>query len=244
MSNEVVVYIDESGDHGLRSIDSKYPIFVLNFCIFEVDHFVNEAIPRINRFKFKYFGHNSTILHEHDIRKQIGDFQVLNSEARRESFLNELTQIIDEIDFQIIACVVDKVNFQNSGWHVDDPYRVAFEFVLERLMLELESRGLLHVKTWLIFESRGKSEDSLLQAEFTRLKNLNRFRRIQNSVEMRSVDKKANCEGLQIADLVARPIGMAYLKPQQENRTSEIVRSKYRCSPTGKIEGYGLKIVP
>ncbi|WP_228144603.1 DUF3800 domain-containing protein [Moraxella lacunata] len=29
-----IVYVDESGDHNLDNINSKYPIFVLAFCIF------------------------------------------------------------------------------------------------------------------------------------------------------------------------------------------------------------------
>ncbi|HFD87807.1 MAG TPA: DUF3800 domain-containing protein, partial [Gammaproteobacteria bacterium] len=32
--SEYIVFVDESGDHGLRSIDEAYPIFVLAFCIF------------------------------------------------------------------------------------------------------------------------------------------------------------------------------------------------------------------
>ena len=29
-----VVYVDESGDHNLESIDQEYPVFVLSFCVF------------------------------------------------------------------------------------------------------------------------------------------------------------------------------------------------------------------
>jgi hypothetical protein len=31
--SEYIVYVDESGDHGLETIDPNYPVFVLAFCI-------------------------------------------------------------------------------------------------------------------------------------------------------------------------------------------------------------------
>ncbi|WP_338012591.1 DUF3800 domain-containing protein [Rhizobium sp. LCM 4573] len=33
--SDFIIYVDESGDHSLTSIDVNYPIFVLSFCIFE-----------------------------------------------------------------------------------------------------------------------------------------------------------------------------------------------------------------
>jgi hypothetical protein len=29
-----IAYVDESGDHGLQTIDNQYPLFVLAFCVF------------------------------------------------------------------------------------------------------------------------------------------------------------------------------------------------------------------
>ncbi|WIX32645.1 DUF3800 domain-containing protein [Salinicola sp. JS01] len=31
--SDFVVYVDESGDHGMLNIDANYPVFVLAFCI-------------------------------------------------------------------------------------------------------------------------------------------------------------------------------------------------------------------
>ena len=55
--------------------------------------------------------------------------------------------------------------------------------------------------------------------------------------------------GLQLADLVARPIGIHYLRPNQSNRAFEIIEQKFLCrggrQQVGEnYEGYGLKIVP
>lgn len=57
-------------------------------------------------------------------------------------------------------------------------------------------------------------------------------------------DKKTNSEGLQLADLVARPIGLSVLRPEQSNRAAQILESKFYCNSRGQKEGFGLKIFP
>ena len=73
------------------------------------------------------------------------------------------------------------------------------------------------------------------------------FRRVAASIpgfEIHFVDKKANLAGLQIADLVARPIGRHVLNPDQPNRAFDIISPKLRRGPDGQLLGYGLKIHP
>ena len=62
--------------------------------------------------------------------------------------------------------------------------------------------------------------------------------------ELVFADKRANSSGLQLADLVARPVGMSVLRPGQPNRAFAILESKLYASPDGRIDGYGLKIFP
>ncbi|ALP53302.1 hypothetical protein Tel_09110 [Candidatus Tenderia electrophaga] len=68
--SDYIVYVDESGDHSLTSIDPEYPVFVLAFCIFHKRHYAEAIVPALSRFKFKHFGHDMQVLHEHDIRRQ------------------------------------------------------------------------------------------------------------------------------------------------------------------------------
>jgi hypothetical protein len=56
--------------------------------------------------------------------------------------------------------------------------------------------------------------------------------------------KQANHCGLQLADLVARPIGRHVMRPDQTNRAYDILEPKFRRSPEGRIEGWGLKCYP
>jgi hypothetical protein len=58
------------------------------------------------------------------------------------------------------------------------------------------------------------------------------------------IPKASNSTGLQIADLVARPIGIKVLRPDQANRAYDIVAKKFRRNPAGEIKDRGLKVVP
>lgn len=138
--SDYIIYVDESGDHSLESINKDYPIFVLAFCILGKESYSQSGVKKLKDFKFKHFGHYMVILHENEIRRDKGWFKNLNLKELKDNFLNELT-------------------------------------------------------------------------------------------------------GLQLADLVARPIGLHVLKPQQENRAYEILKKKFH-NKNGSYNGVGLKIFP
>ncbi len=75
--SDFVVYVDESGDHSLTSIDKDYPIFVLTFCLFKKTLYIQDIVPKFQKLKFKYFGHDIIILHENEIRRRKNDFKQL-----------------------------------------------------------------------------------------------------------------------------------------------------------------------
>lgn len=93
-------------------------------------------------------------------------------------------------------------------------------------------------------ERRGKKEDAELELEFRRLCDGGNFNGDQLPLEIVFVDKKANLPGLQLADLVARPVGMSILRPGQPNRAFEVLEDKFYKSPNGKRNGWGLKCFP
>ena len=105
--SDYIVYVDESGDHSLDSINQEFPLFVLSFCIFHKEAYVTSVTPAIRRLKFATFGHDMVVLHEHDIRKKAGAFAKLGKEPR-EAFMSELTDIMGQTDFILLAVVIDK----------------------------------------------------------------------------------------------------------------------------------------
>lgn len=243
-----IVYVDESGDHSMSTIDPKYPVFVLSFCVFYKRHYSEKVVPALQKFKFNHFGHDLVILHEREIRKEMGSFK-FTGPAHRNGFMNELTDIIDASNFILISCVIDKSKLQDRSAAAENPYHTALGFCLETLHEFLEEKNQSGVQTHVVVECRGKKEDAELELEFRRIcDGANRMGRLL-PFDVIFADKKANSSGLQLADLVARPIGMNFLRPSQENRAFKVLERKFFCSG-GRAnlgEGYedwGLKVFP
>jgi Protein of unknown function (DUF3800) len=115
-------------------------------------------------------------------------------------------------------------------------------FVLVASVIDKETQqdqGKLHV----VFESRGKREDEELELEFRRVCDLNATGQ-RLDFEPVFAKKAANHCGLQLADLVARPIGRHTVQPTQPNRAYQLLEQKFRRSPDGSIQGWGLKCYP
>ena len=196
--SEYLVFVDESGSPTMGNVDPQYPLFVLAFFIVKKSDYVAHITPAVQHFKFKNFGHDQVILHERDIRKDIGDFAFLKTPALKTAFLDELTDIISGAPFRLICVVVEK---------------------------------------------RGKNEDDDLELEFRRICDGANYKGEKLNFEIVFADKKSNSAGLQLADLVARPIGLSVLRPEQPNRAFDAVKPKL-LAKNGRIEGWGLKCFP
>ncbi|MFF8817257.1 DUF3800 domain-containing protein [Leucobacter sp. NPDC015123] len=241
---EYVVYVDESGDHSLSSIDKNYPVFVLAFCIFPIETYITSVVPRIQRLKFNYFGHDMTILHEREIRKSAPPFDILMDESVRTPFMSELNAILCEERYGIVSAAIRKEEFLRRRGSQTDPYHVALEFGLERVFLQLQQRGQKARRVRVVFESRGKAEDDALELEFHRIMAATKMRGMPETLDFTIVSKMCNSAGLQLADMVARPIGLKLLRPTQANRAWDVLEPHIVRSPKGNIHGYGLKVYP
>lgn len=226
MYSDFIVFVDESGDHGLVSIDPNYPLFVLAFCLMKKEDYRLRLVPRLLELKMDHFGHDGVILHEKDIRKGEGDFSLLNSLDRKETFMKKLSHIISEIPFFISYHVIDKRALTQSETP-GHPYHLALEQCLLEIHRFLQKEKADQHPTMLLFEQRGKKEDGELKEEFKRIRREWIKERKGCPFEMVLVDKKANHLGLQLADLVVRPLGLSFLRPDQNNRTFEILGKKH-----------------
>ena len=243
MDSDYIVFVDESGDHSLTSIDASYPIFALSFCIMRKDVYANELTPKVRELKFATFGHDMAILHEHDIRKKTGAFAKLSKDAR-ENFMDALGAIIRIVPFHLLAVVIDKRKLTAKYVRPEHPYHLAMKFGLERLHGFLKNQGQGGALTYLVCEARGKREDISLELQFRRICDYANFRGHKMPFDIVVADKRTNSEGLQIADLMARPIGLSVLRPDQPNRAMGTLEPKWLRGPQGRIEGYGLKVFP
>lgn len=247
MSNDFsdyLVFVDESGDHGLDAIDPGYPVFVLAFCVISKTDYINTVVPAIQRFKLKHFGHDNIILHERDIRKDVGDFAFLKTKEKKAAFLDELTQIVADAPFTLICSVIRKEALKQKYSNPDNPYHIALGFGLERVHYYLKGKGADAAKTHVIVERRGRREDAELELEFRRVCDGANYHGEKLPLEIVFADKKANLPGLQLADLVARPVGMSILRPDQPNRAYDVVAGKFYTNAGGRLQGCGLKCFP
>lgn len=244
-----IVYVDESGDHGMQTIDPQYPVFVLAFCVFHKRHYSEKVISALQKFKFNHFGHDAVVLHENEIRKEKGPFTFFQSREHKNAFLTELTGIIEESNFILISCIIDKKQLSAKVAGNHNPYNLALGFCLETLYEFLQEKHQETKTTHVLVECRGKKEDNDLELEFRRMCDGDNRLGITFPFKVIFADKKINSAGLQLADLVARPIGMNFLRPTQENRAFDVLKRKFYCSGGRQnvgegFENWGLKVFP
>lgn len=242
--SDYLVFVDESGDHNLVHIDPQFPVFVLLFAIIHKDDYVNRVCPGLQRFKFDFWGHDEVVLHEHEIRKPFGDFLFLLQKPIRERFLARLTAQMEDLPATVVAVVIDKPAYAQRYHAPVSPYDYALETGLERVFRQLESLGQTAGTTAIIVEKRGRREDTELELAFRRVcDGVNALHR-SFPMQLVMISKSSNSAGLQLTDLMARPVALHHLRPGQPNRAFEIIETKLRRSPSGLSEGWGLKRLP
>ena len=241
------LFIDESGDPSLSSINADFPIFVLLGCLLE-DSAYQDIRVKIVELKKEFFGSEHAILHSRDIRKCEGVFVKLFDLEVKAKFYERLNAILENGKYIVIAVGIKKQEFiEKYGKIADDPYELSLSFLLERAVLETDNgkENTMHI----MIEARGTVEDAILQRRYNRLLDngsshitSERFKKRFEKMEFRR--KKENDCGLQIADLCAYPVARHLVNPNEPYPPYNIVEKKFRKNSKGSYEGYGLKIFP
>ena len=243
-SSGFIVYADESGDQIKRKKGSPYPMFVLAFCIFKIEEYFKFA-NQFLKLKFKYLNHDATIFHENDIRHHINDFTFLKENPELEEELNsEIASMINKHVFKVIANAINKDELKSSNNVHSALYNTSLEFCLGSLQEYLTSLGLNNISTHVILETRSKEENKDVKKFLEKYHRKCISKSIPYNIETKVSHKRTNTFGLQLADLIARPIGLSVLKPEQPNRAHDIIKKKYLCDKNGNYLNVGLKINP
>ena len=139
---------------------------------------------------------------------------------------------MENAPFTTVASVIDKIELKRRYHNPWNPYEIALYLCLERLLGFLLANGQSGKKVHVVFECRGKAEDSALELAFRRIVDgsLSWGRQSKDftavAFESVFVKKSINSTGLQLADLTARPIALNTLRPGQPNRAFEIIAKK------------------
>lgn len=244
------VFIDECGAFQLTSPDA-YPVFVVSAVIVEEENWATvDALWK--RFKAQALGSPNVVIHEPDIRRRRWPF----AEPERTARLEAMRQAIEPLDFKAIGIVVNRPNYvKDHGLGPLDAslpahtYWMALDFLMERLVMALDGEfgGARAVIT---VESREKKEDALLQYEFTRLM-LDGTSYIKETWFRQSLypgiifeGKDTNNTGLQVADVIARPMGDKVVSPNSSPYLWPEFKGKLCPTKQTKNSILGLKVLP
>lgn len=246
-----VLFLDESGDHSLSKIDPEYPLFVLCGVLMDEDYHNTIATEALNRFKMELFGRTDIVLHTADFtRNQLG-FEQMKDPGFRKRFFGGLENLIALLGLQVIACAIRKQeHLTKYGIHALDPYMLSLSLVVERFIFEVGSQG-----GTIVAESRDDTLNNALELAFLDLKirgtqfvAANRIRDRVRSFAFRG--KRENLAGLQIADVLATPIGrhvlgkLTYAKDCPSGDFWNSIEPKLRRDWRGNTEGMGLVVLP
>jgi len=199
------LFIDETGDHGLKYVDPNFPLFLLCGCLFE-ESALTSFEENMNTIRNTYWQTNDVIFHSREIRKCEGPFQALFDLTVKEKFYQDLNQAIEEAAFKIIAAGIRKDEYiKQFGKLGHDPYEVCFSFIIEQLVLHMNKNDP-EAQCTLVFERRGKKEDHQIISHFNKIRDAG-----TGSLDSKTIQQTiAGCElsakwenqiGLQCADL-------------------------------------------
>jgi hypothetical protein len=239
-----LLFIDESGTHDLRTVDPKWPIFVLLGLLVGETYYRKTLVPRVKSLKAKYGIAKSTPLHSRHIRRHEGAFSLLADPAVRESFYQDLNRLFDESRIRIFASVIDKTRLASRFLITPNPYDVSLSQLLSVVCGPPGTPGPWRpLVARIIAESRGKVEDKALHREYVSFARSGLRSYGAEDVQMRrpqtvrrlfppSMDfagKSAVVAGLELADLAAYPIGRAFVSQNWENPAYLAVARKLRA---------------
>lgn len=240
------LYIDESGDHGLTTLNPDFPVFLLCGVIVEKSEY--EKIRKsFNNIKRELWGNKEVIFHSRDIRKCEKEFSVLFDMEKKKWFYEHLNALIQNNHYTIIASAIQKDRYiQHFGKLSNDVYELALSFIIERAIFYLDDINDTRKELEIIIEKRGKREDKQLDEHFQRLLSRGTGyvipERLKNyNLKITFKSKRENINGLQLADLIAYPIARFVIEPQRANPAFEQFETKI-YTKNGKR--YGLKIFP
>lgn len=140
-------------------------------------------------------------------------FKKFSSKEAKQNFITDLTKIIEEEDFAIIATAIKKEELYSKN---NNSYNIAIKYCMERAYKFLQAKNDHDKITHIVVEQRDLKEDKELELEFRRVCDGENYQNIAMNFKIIMSNKMSNSAGLQLADLVARPIGIKTLRPEKK----------------------------
>lgn len=240
------LYLDESGDHGLTTLNHDFPVFLLcGVLVSEIEYI--RLRDALNNIKSKFWGQKEVIFHSRDIRKCDKEFSILFNLETKKDFYERLNMVVTDVDYTVISSAIQKDKYiRNFGLLSNDVYELALSFIIERSIFFLDSIKECEKELKIIIEKRGIKEDKKLDEHFQRLLargtafvSAERLKKYNITISFKS--KRENINGLQLADLIAYPLARHVIEPKRANPSFDLIQPKI-YNKNGRQ--YGLKIYP
>ena len=253
------LFVDESGDHVLNNTNPNNNIFTVAGVVIEKSNYL-KIEEEIDTLKKKYWNNGNFTPKQNitkkvcfvsrDIRKEQKAFsRYYLSDTQYSNFIDELTMLMNKMEYKIIASSINKNEVEKQNTNVSELYHDAMEFIVDKFVRFLHTKNAAGL---IMMEARGKKEDAKLHQYFFNIYN-NGLNDISSSIFKKTLiggfyfngkwnKNKNNLEtfcGLELADLVAHPIGH-YVKTNEKSRPFNAFESKF----LGYKEylGIGLKV--
>ena len=256
------MYVDEVGNADLKaSTDPNHRYLSLTGVVFSLDYVDRVVAPELEALKRRYFKAHvdePLILHRKELVNRKYPFQALRDPKVETAFNADLLSLLERLRYRVITVVIDKLEHcrRYQSWE-KHPYHYCQEVLVERYVSSMEAVGKVGD---VLAESRNSKVDRDLRDAYQSIYSDGTewisgevFQRRLTSRELKLKKKSDNVVGLQLADLLAHPSFKATLLRRRNEplasdfggRIAAILEAgKYRCSPTGEIDGWGRKWLP
>lgn len=250
-----LLYIDESGDTIPISQSGKHYLVLLGAIIDEAEMI---AIDKDFRsIKHKYYQEPDIEVKSNFLRYANPDLTQssplkLNSRQKYDELEADIASFLKKIPVDALSVVINKADYW-SKYPAQNPYEVAYMFLLERFQFYLNQSNSLGI--CIIDPREGQVEKHYMGDELSDLHEKMRrtgrgdgsvWNKTPKVVEKLLFSQSDKTIGIQIADLLSYPIFHIYeydKKPEEYWRFIDVTLPKL-IRRNGKLDGYGLKYFP
>lgn len=244
---EYSVFLDESGVESYKDIGNQY---VVGGLVILKDYFVDEVMKMIRDFKMRHFNNDKIVFHFFDMYRRKGDFRVLSDPEKAVNFWDEYTQLLHDIDFKVLAAIVNKSSMTRRYIYPQAARRVAFPVIYENLVHFLASNDGIGK---IFAEEIGEDADNVVFVQY-HLTMANGTSRVNRDAFLRYIkglkfqQKKQNIIGLQLADTIAYILNKGDVAKNKYGpdfeKMKSIILDKTYDGGRDKKDRYGIKYIP
>jgi len=256
------IYIDEVGNSDLGSSTNPNQRYLsLSGVILELSYVEDTLFPEMEVLKRRYFNSHPDdpiILHRKELVNKKPPFTALQDPGVENAFNADLLSGLLRWHYIVITVVIDKLQLteQYQVWRYD-PYHYCLKVLIERYVRWLQVRQAVGD---VLAESRQGKEDLRLKRSFERIYEEGSdwvspalIQKHLTSRQLKIKPKANNIAGLQIADIIAHPSYKVALARRNNKAIPRnfggqigklLLDEKYYRSPSGKVDGWGIKWLP